>query len=106
MSHPPLQQPNPAIQRLHREAEEAWADQDYKKSLGLMEKAIRKDPRNPAVYLHVARGFGRRYDFPAAQRYIGKALRVSNDPAHTLGEAGRVCLDFDNIDLAISYLER
>ncbi len=67
---------NPAIEKLYREADEAWADLDYRKSLGLMEKAIRKDPGNPSRYLHLARGCGRRYDFPAAQRYIDKALQV------------------------------
>jgi hypothetical protein len=60
MPRPLLNQPNPAIQRLYPEANEAWADPDYWKSFGLMEKAIRKDPHNPSRYLHVARGYGRR----------------------------------------------
>src|SRR4029077_16641466 len=106
MSQPRPSQPNPAIQRLYREADEAWADLDYRKSLGLMEKAIRKDPRNPSMYLHVARGYGRRYDFPAAQRYIDRALQVSTDRTHTLGDAGRICMEFDQLDMAIDYLAR
>jgi Tfp pilus assembly protein PilF len=106
MSSPLLNQANPAIDKLYHEADEAWADLDYRKSLGLMEKAIRKDPHNPSRYLHLARGYGRRYDFPAARRYIDKALQVSTNRTQTFEEAGRTCLEFDNTDMAIGYFER
>jgi Tfp pilus assembly protein PilF len=106
MSPSLLNQPNPAIDKLYHEADEAWADLDYRKSLSLMEKAIRKDPHNPSRYLHLARGYGRRYDFPSAQRYIDKALQVSTNRTQTFEEAGRTCLEFDNTDMAIGYFER
>src|SRR5712672_3448354 len=97
---------NPAIQRLFREADEAWGNQDYQKSINFIEKATRKDPRNPSLLLDLARAYGRRYDFPAAERCLEKAVEISKDRAHTLEEAGRVCLDFDDVGMAIGYLAR
>ena len=106
MSRPQPNKPNPAIQRLYREAEEAWGQQDYQKSISLIEQATRKEPYNPILLLDLARACGRRYDFPAAERYIEKAVQISRDRAHTLGEAGRICLEFDDFDMAIGCLER
>ena len=106
MSRPHLTKPNPAIERLYREAEEAWGQQDYQKSISLIEQATRKEPYNPSLLLDLARAYGRRYDYPAAERYIEKAVQISKERAHTLGEAGRVCLDFDHPEMAVGYLER
>jgi tetratricopeptide (TPR) repeat protein len=106
MSRPLPKKPNPAIERLYREAEEAWANQDYQKSISLIEKATRKEPRNPALILDLARAYGKRYDFPAAQRCIDKALQISIDRAHTLQQAGEICMEFDELDMAIGYLAR
>jgi Flp pilus assembly protein TadD len=106
MSRPHPTKPNPAIARLYREAEEAWGNQDYQKSISLIERATHKEPRNPALVLDLARAYGRRYDFPAAERYIEKAVQISTDRTHTLGEAGRICMEFDNVDMALGYLQR
>ena len=106
MSRPQPNKPNPAIQRLYRQAEEAWGQQDYQKSISLFEQATRKEPYNPALLLNLARAHGKRYDFPAAERCIEKAVQISKDRAQTLGEAGQVCLEFDNIDMAIGCFQR
>src|SRR5438552_6867155 len=106
MSQPHLTKPNPAIQRLYRESEEAWGRQDYQKSISLIERATRKEPYNPSLLLDLARAYGRRYDFPAAERCLEKAVQISTERAHTLGEAGRICLEFDNTDMALGYLAR
>jgi len=106
MNRPQPNKPNPAIQRLYREAEEAWGQQDYQKSISLFEQATRKEPFNPSLLLDLARAYGKRYDFPAAERCIEKAVQISKDRAHTLGGAGQVCLEFDNIDMAISCFQR
>jgi Flp pilus assembly protein TadD len=106
MSRPVPKKPNPAIERLYHEAEQAWANQDYQKSLSLIEKAARKEPRNPALVLDLARAYGKRYDYPAARRCIDKALQISPDRTHTLGEAGRICMEFDSVDMALPYFER
>jgi tetratricopeptide (TPR) repeat protein len=106
MSRPPQYKPNQAIERLYREAEEAWGRQDYEKAISLIEQATHKEPFNPSLLLHLARAHGLRYDFPSAERYIEKALRISPGGAHTLEEAGRICLEFNNLDLALAYLQR
>jgi len=97
---------NLAIQRLYREAEEAWELQDYQRSIGLIEQATHKEPHNPILLLDLARAYGRRYDYPAAERFIEKAVKISQARAQTLGAAGKVCLEFDNPDLAIKYFDR
>ena len=106
MNPPPPNKPDPAIQRLYREAGEAWGRQDYEKSISLMEQASRKEPYNPALLLDLARAYGRRYDYPAAERCLEKAVQISKDPAHTLEAAGRICLEFDNTEMALNCLQR
>jgi tetratricopeptide (TPR) repeat protein len=106
MTAPHPTKPNPAIQRLYREAEEAWDRQDYQKGISLFEQAARKEPHNPSILLDLARAHGRRYDFAAAERCFERAVQISKDRAHTLGEAGQACLQFDNIDMAIGYFQR
>jgi Flp pilus assembly protein TadD len=102
--HP--KKPNPAIQRLYHEADEAWERQDYQQSISLIERATRKEPYNPSLLLDLARAYGRRYDFPAAERCIEKAVQISKDRTQTLGEAGQTCLQFDNFDMASDYFQR
>jgi tetratricopeptide (TPR) repeat protein len=106
MSRPHQVKPNQAIVRLFREAEEAWGRQDYQKSISLIEQATHKEPYNPALLIHLARAYGLRYDFPAAERYIEKALRIPQGQTHTLEEAGKICLEFNNLDMALGYLKR
>jgi tetratricopeptide (TPR) repeat protein len=106
MNQPHPNKPNPVVQRLYREANEAWEQQDYQKSISLFEQATQKEPHNPALLLDVARAYGKRYDYPAAERCLEKAVQISKDRARTLGEAGQVCLEFDNFDMAISCLQR
>jgi tetratricopeptide (TPR) repeat protein len=106
MSQLHSKKPNPAIQRLYREADEAWEQQDYQQSIKLIERATRKEPYNPSLLLDLARAYGRRYDYPAAERCFEKAVHISRDRALALGEAGQVCLQFENIDMAIGYYQR
>jgi tetratricopeptide (TPR) repeat protein len=106
MSRPHPNQSNPAIQRLYRQAEEAWNQQEYAKSIGFFEQATRKEPYNPALLLDLARAYGSRYDFPAAERSLEKAVQISKDRAYTLGQAGHACLQFDNIEMATGYFRR
>jgi tetratricopeptide (TPR) repeat protein len=97
---------SPAIQRLYDEANEAWEQQDYQKSISLFGKASRKEPHNPALLLNLALAYGKRYNFSSAESCIEKAVQISKDRAKTLGEAGQICLEFDNIDMAIHCLQR
>ncbi len=106
MTQPNPNKPNQIIQRLYQEANQAWEQQDYQKSISLFEQATHKEPHNPALVLNLARAYGKRYDYPAAERCIEKAVQISKDRAQTLGDAGQVCLEFDAFDMAISCFQR
>lgn len=106
MSRPTQNQSQPARDRLLREASEAWGKQDYQKSIRLVEAASRKEPSNQALLLDLARAYGQRYDFPAAERYLEKAVEVSAGRAQTLAYAGLICLEFEKVDMGIRYLEK
>lgn len=102
----PLQQRREAVERAIHRSEEAWARQDYEKSIALIKEASRLEPRNPSLLLQVARAHGLRYDYAAAEVWIERAVRAWPRRADGLAEAGRTCLEFDNLDMAIRYLER
>ena len=106
MSQQQPSKPNKAIERLCREASEAWGRQDYPRSISLLEQAVQKDPSNPSLHLNLARAHGLRYDYAAVERCIEKALQVSQGRVEILEEAARICSTFKNIDLMLGYLER
>ena len=106
MNRPRLNKPNPAIERLYLEAEDAWGRLDYQKSISLLKRASRKDPSNPFLLLDVARACGQRYDYVAAKRYLEKAVQISLARAPILEEAGKVCFEFDELDMAMAYFRR
>jgi tetratricopeptide (TPR) repeat protein len=106
MSRAQGNQPNPAAQRLCREAEDAWGEQDYAKSIRLIEHAIRKDPHSASLLFHLARAHGKRYDFASADRSLEKAVQLSKDRTQALGEAGQTCFQFDHIEMALGYFAR
>jgi Tfp pilus assembly protein PilF len=92
------------ISRLLRQAEGAWDRQDYQGSIALLQKASRLDPGNPSLMLQVARAYGLRYEFAAAQVWLEKAAHGRR--AAGLTNAGQTCLEFEKVDLATGYLER
>ena len=105
MSHPQPKKPNKVIERLCGEASEAWSRQDYQKSISLLEQAVQKEPSNPSLHVSLARAHGLRYDYPALERCIEKALQVSQGRVEILEEAARVC-SIKNTDMMLGYLER
>ena len=102
MSRPPPTKLQQAVNQLLREAEEAWGRQDYQKSIQLIEQATRKEPLNPGLQLDLARAHGLRYDLQSAEACIEKAVQLSSSRAQTLGDAGRICLEFEQVDMASS----
>jgi len=98
--------PHPTIQRLYLEFEEAWGNQDYKKGIGLIEKAVRKEPNDPSHVLKLAEACAARYDFPAAERYIEKAVKLSANHTQTLEKAGQICLGLEYVEMAFRYFRR
>jgi tetratricopeptide (TPR) repeat protein len=95
-----------AVGRLLHDAEQAWGRQDYQKSIALIEQASRLQPANPIIVLELAKAYGMRYDYAAAERHIERAIRISPHRAETLAQAAQRCLEFEHIDMAIRYLEQ
>lgn len=106
MSQPHPNKPNKEIIRLCQEAEAAWKRQDFPASLNLLEQASRKEPSNASLLLNLARAHGLRYDYSAVERYLEKALQISQGRVEMLEEAGRICSNFKNLDMLLGYLER
>jgi tetratricopeptide (TPR) repeat protein len=94
-----------AIERLCAQASEAWKQQDYSKSISLLEQAVQKEPSSPSLHLNLARAHGLRYDYSAAQRCIEKALQLSQGRVEILEEAAAICT-IRHVDLMLGYLER
>jgi tetratricopeptide (TPR) repeat protein len=104
--NPTQPKPNKETNRLCREAEEAWKRLDYPRSITLLERAARLEPSNPSLYLSLARAHGLRYDYPAAKRYVEKALQISQDSVQMIEGAARICSNFNNLDIMAGCLER
>jgi tetratricopeptide (TPR) repeat protein len=106
LTSPPQPSAQRELLRLLRGAEAAWKQQDYQKSIDLIEQASRADPSNPSILLNLARAYGLRYNYAAAERSIERAVQVSSRRTETLAEAGLNCLEFQHLDMAIRYLGR
>jgi tetratricopeptide (TPR) repeat protein len=106
MTQPRPSQASSAVQLLCLEANDAWEQQDYQKSFQLFGQAARKEPKNPTHLLNLALAYGKRYDYPTAERCIEKAVQISKDRAQTLSDAGQICLEFANYDMAIRCFQR
>ncbi|MDB6022431.1 MAG: Sulfotransferase [Pedosphaera sp.] len=106
MSQPHPNRPNKEIERLCREAEEAWQRQDYQNSINRLEQATRIEPSNPSLHFNLAQAHALRYEFSAVERCIERALQVSQGRVEMLEEAGRICSTFKNLDPMLGYLER
>lgn len=98
--------PNPAIDSLELEVNEAWENLDYQKGIRLIERAVRKEPGNPSLLLRLAQAHVQRYDFAAGERYIEKAVKLSSNRTQTLEKAGQLCLGLENVEMAFRYFKR
>ena len=106
MIWPPTTKSNPAVERLCREAREAWELLDYSRGIHLYERAVRKEPGNPSLLLKLAGAHAQRYDFPGAERYFEKAVKISSNRTRTLEEVARICLNLEYIEMAFRYFKR
>ena len=73
-------------------------DKKIMRSHEVIEQATRKEPLNPGLQLDLARAHGLRYDLQSAEACIEKAVQLSSSRAQTLGDAGRICLEFEQVD--------
>src|SRR5688572_16197441 len=94
------------LSRLFQQAAEAWRRQAYDETIQLLERASRLDPANAGVLFDLARAYGLRYDYAAAERSLEKAIRVAPRRAQALAEAGRRAQEFGHYEVARRYFEK
>jgi tetratricopeptide (TPR) repeat protein len=95
-----------SLSRLFQEAAESWKRLDYQQSIETLERAAKLDPANANIQLDLGRAYGMRYDYPAAERCLEKAVRVASRKVDTLAEAGRRCQEFGSSEMAKGYFDR
>lgn len=95
-----------ALSRMFREAAEAWKQQDYQRSIEILERAAGLDPANSQLLLDLGRAYGMRYNYAAAERCLDKAARVAPRRSEALAEAGHRCQDFGSYEMAKRYFTR
>src|SRR6185312_12573705 len=79
---------------------------EFGKAINLLERAARKEPRNPSLLLNLAQAYVQRYEFAVGERYIEKAVKLSANPIPTLEKAGQICLGLENVEMAFRYFKR
>src|SRR5690349_2818465 len=95
-----------ALSRLFQGAAEAWRRQAYDETIALLERATRLDPGNPSVLFDLGRAYGLRYDYPAAERCLEKAVHIAPRKLDALTEAGRRSQEIGRYEMASRYFER
>ncbi len=94
-----------ALSRMFAEAAAAWREQDYDKTIDLLDRAARLDPANASIRLDLARAQGLRYDYAAAEASLDKAISISPG-VETMIEAARGCQEFGHYPLALKFFRR
>jgi tetratricopeptide (TPR) repeat protein len=87
-------------------AAEAWRNQDYEKTIRSLEQASILDRFNPSIQLDLARAYGLRYQYAAAEQCLEKAVRFASGKSQALAAAGTRCQEFGHFEMARSYFER
>jgi len=95
-----------SLSRRFHEAAEAWKRQDYRHAIETLGGAARLDPANATIQLDLGRAHGLRYDYPAAEKCLEKAVRLVSKKTEVLTEAGRRCQEFGSYEMAKGYFER
>jgi len=95
-----------SLSRMLQTAAGCWGRQDYEQYFELMERASRLDPANYRIVLDLGLAYGMRYDYPAAERCLDKAVRVAPHKAEVLTMAGTHCRNFSRYEMARGYFER
>lgn len=99
--------PSPQVlSRLFEEAAEAWRQQDYPRTIELLERANRAAPTQIGILLDLARAYGLRYQFQKAEERFERAIRLAPGRAEILAEAGRRSLEFGHDEMATRYFDR
>ena len=95
-----------SLSRTLQAAAESWGRREYQQYFEIMERASRLDPANHRILLDLGLAYGMRYDYPAAERSLEKAIRVAPQKAAALVMAGTHCRNFSHFKMAKHYFER
>ncbi|MDB6036732.1 MAG: Sulfotransferase [Verrucomicrobiales bacterium] len=95
-----------ALSHLFTQAAEAWRNQDYEAAIRSLEHASKVDRINPSIQLDLARAYGLRYEYSAAQRCLDKAVRLAPGKAQALVAAGGRCQEFGHYEMAKRFFDR
>lgn len=94
------------VSRLLRAADEAWKNRKFQEAIASLERASHLNPSHAGILLDLARFYGLRYDYGAAERCLEQAVRVAPNKGETLANAGLLCRDFGNWALAERFYLR
>ena len=95
-----------SLNRILQAAELAWRQKDFQQNIELLERASLLAPSNIGIHLQLGRMYGLRFDYAAAERCFGQAVRVSPRKTEALALAGAHCRDLRNPELGERYLRR
>jgi tetratricopeptide (TPR) repeat protein len=101
---PSLQQ-NP-LRKVFQDFEAAWKNQDYRRSIRILERASQKFSNDPTLFLDLGRAHGMRYDYVEAERCFDRAIRISGNKAAAFVAAGLHCVTIGRLEIAERYFER
>jgi tetratricopeptide (TPR) repeat protein len=88
------------------DAAEAWRNQDYEKTIQSLERASVLDRFNPSIQFDLARAYGLRYQYSAAEQCLEKAVRLASGKSQALAVAGARCQEFGHFEMAKAYFQR
>ena len=95
-----------SVFRMVQTADEAWKRRDFQQCFESLERASRLDPANPSLLFILGQRYGLRYDYAAAERYYGKAVRLATNKSEALAFAGQLSTDFASHQLAEHYFRQ
>jgi len=95
-----------SLDRMLKASGEAWQRGDFQECFELLERAIRLNPSNYKILLHLGELYGLRYDYAAAVRCFDRAIRVAPNKAEILAMAGRLSANFRKTEIAGRYFQQ
>jgi tetratricopeptide (TPR) repeat protein len=94
------------LNRVLKDAEQAWHTRDFQKNIDLLETASRLDPANLQIAIHLGHAYGMRYNYEASEYSFQKAVRLSSRQAETLLTIALKCREFSNPEMAENYFRQ
>ncbi|HVU09285.1 MAG TPA: sulfotransferase [Verrucomicrobiae bacterium] len=95
-----------SLNRMLREADDAWKRYDFPAAIETVKRASRLDPSNARLLLSLGRMYGLHFDYATAEKCFEQAVRVAIQKSETLTIAGQYSYDFGNYSMAENYLRR